>query len=128
MKNQFQVKERFKEPLTNIEVTFSNDKQKSQRYAQILKGLIMYMKKGKKAKKVSFLESKLFSEPGIYLHMTGGFNIQGQKVSQFTQNVIKGQPYTFEDGKTIVSQEEALEYALCNRFSPLANGFRINPF
>ena len=34
----------------------------------------------------------------------------------------------FEDGKTIVSQEEALEWAMCNRFSPLNNGLRINPF
>jgi len=45
----------------------------------------------------------LFDEPGIYLHMVVGFNLQGQKTSFFTQTLIRGQPYTFEDGKTQVS-------------------------
>lgn len=72
--------------------------------------------------------NNLLNESGIYLHMIGGFNIQGLKQSHFTSQLIRGHQYTFEDGKTIVSQEEVLEYALCNRFSPLLNGFRINPF
>lgn len=34
----------------------------------------------------------------------------------------------FEDGKTISGLGEAIEWAMCNRFSPLNNGFRVNPF
>lgn len=47
--------------------------------------------------------SVLFDEPGMYMHMMVGFNLQGHKLSHFSQSVIKGQPYTFEDGKTMVS-------------------------
>ena len=85
------------------------------------------------------IESVLFDEPGIYLYQTSGQNLQGNKQSAFTHSVIKvtythnikllqGYPFTFEDGKTIVSQEEALEWTMCNKFSPLNNGFRINPY
>ena len=73
-------------------------------------------------------KSHLFSEPGIYLNMASGGALQGKVMSAFTKTMIKGQVFQLEDGKTYVSQEEAVEWAICNRFSFLGNGYRSNPF
>lgn len=111
------MKDIIHEPLTKIQIYFQKEEQKK-KYLNLIQALGTHMKQN----------STLFDEAGIYLHMMVGFNLQGHKISNFSHSLIKGHPYTFEDGKTIVSQEEALEWALCDKFSPLMNGFRINPF
>ena len=71
------------------------------------------------------LETHLFAEPGIYMSMMNGVALQGFKPSHFTHEMIKGQAFTLEDEKSYISQEEALDWSTCNRFSPLGRGFRI---
>jgi len=60
--------------------------------------------------------------------MMMGANLQGGKTSHITHAMIRGAHYVLEDGKTFLSQEEAIEWAMVNRFSPLHNGFRLNTF
>eukprot|EP00347_Sterkiella_histriomuscorum_P001098 403373336 len=119
MKHQQGVKSQItRDPLTNISIEFNGDKKQEQQYQLLLQGILTHQKQ----------KSVLFDEPGIYKYQASGQNLQGSKLSHFTNSIIKGYPFTFEDGKTIVSYEEALEWAVCNRFSPLNNGFRINPY
>lgn len=51
-----------------------------------------------------YLESVLFSEAGCYKYQASGYNFQGStKRSIFSQTLIRGAPFTFEDGKSLVS-------------------------
>jgi len=85
---------------------------------------------GKQISAYISLESILYSDlRPPFTFSASGYNLQGlQKASFITGSLIKGAPFTLEDGKTQVSQEEALAYALATRFSPLNNGFRFNPY
>jgi hypothetical protein len=67
---------------------------------------------------------------GALRFSASGYNLTAtsQRRSVFTQGLIRGQPLTLEDGKTACSQEEALAYAMCCRWSPLGNGLRFNPY
>ncbi|XP_053398741.1 WD repeat-containing protein 17-like [Mercenaria mercenaria] len=49
-------------------------------------------------------------------------------LSCLTGERIQGLAYFLEDGKSAVSANEALMWAKVNPFSPLATGYRINPF
>ncbi len=40
----------------------------------------------------------------------------------------KGPDFVLEDGKTIISLNEAIMWAKVTPFSPLNTGFKINPF
>lgn len=75
-----------------------------------------------------FIESHLFAEPGIYMSMLNGVALQGFKASSFAHVMIKGPAFTLEDEQTYISQEEALDWATCSRFSPLGRGFRMTPY
>ena len=74
------------------------------------------------------MPNSLFSEPGHFCYMVNGNCLQGKIKSAVTDNWIRGPAYQLEDGKTYMSQEHALEWALCNNFTPVGNGFRINPY
>ena len=85
----------------------------------MLKGVEKYMKS----------TSKIFDEPGIYIHLIQNTpSIKSGKKSLFTRQPVKSQLYTLEDGKTCCSMEEALEWALVNKMSPLRKGQRLIPF
>lgn len=73
-------------------------------------------------------ETHLFAEPGIYLSMMNGVALQGFKPSNFTREMIKGQAFMLEDEQTFISQEEALDWSMCNRYSPLNRGYRMSPY
>lgn len=70
----------------------------------------------------------LFAEPGFYSYVAPTMHLKGDSVSAFSEAVIKGQSFQLEDGKTKITSEEACEWALCSRFSPLGNGYRVNPW
>ncbi|TNV72789.1 hypothetical protein FGO68_gene2041 [Halteria grandinella] len=77
--------------------------------------------------------SHLFSAPlpsshGSFFHASGYSLTPSTKRSNLSGKLIKGHPYTMEDAKTLCSQEEALEYAMCCRMSYLGNGMRFNPY
>lgn len=55
-------------------------------------------------------------------------NLSGVRKSIFSNEVIRGLYFVLEDGSSHMSIEEALEWAEVNRYSPLNNGCRINPF
>ena len=74
------------------------------------------------------LETHLFAEPGIYMSMINGVALQGFQASNFTHEMIKGQAFALEDKATFISQEEALDWAMCSRFSPLGRGFVMSPY
>jgi hypothetical protein len=60
--------------------------------------------------------------------MINGTCLQGRQYSALTKLIIKGQMYQLEDGKTCISAEESIEWATCNKFTSLGNGFRMNPY
>ncbi|KAH9519882.1 WD repeat-containing protein 17 [Bulinus truncatus] len=49
-------------------------------------------------------------------------------VSLLSGERIRGQPFFLEDGRSVISLNEALMWATVNAFSPLGSGVRINPF
>ena len=80
-----------------------------------------------------YLESHIFKQPGRYTCFLSGSHLpvnhlkKGVKNSMFTMDVIRGTPFMLEDGQSCLAHEEALEWAMVNRFSPLQTGNRINP-
>jgi hypothetical protein len=72
--------------------------------------------------------SHLFAEQGDYSIQIPGVQLKGESVSVWSDRVIKGAMFTFEDGKTRVSVEEAQMWAACCRHSWVGNGNRINPW
>jgi len=49
-------------------------------------------------------------------------------VSYLTKEKIKGPAFILEDGKSVISLNNALMWSKVNAFSPLGTGVRINPF
>jgi hypothetical protein len=109
----------YREPLTEFEIKFSSPHDKAS-YDLHMQALSKYMS----------LTSHLFKSPGIYVHIVSGAASlsSNSKKSYFNQMSIKSQVYILEDGKTACAVEEALEWAACDRFSPLHKGMRINPY
>jgi hypothetical protein len=60
--------------------------------------------------------------------MINGTALQGKQQSAMSGALIRGQLYQLEDGKTFISQEEAIEWAFCCKFTFLGNGYRMAPF
>ena len=81
----------------------------------------------------NYAGSKIFTHPGRYTCFLSGSHLpvnhlkKGVKNSMFTLDVIRGTPFMLEDGQSCLAHEEALEWAMVNRFSPLQTGNRINP-
>ena len=48
--------------------------------------------------------------------------------SLISGRLIEGPGYLLEDGKTIISLNEAIMWSKCSPFSPLCTGSKINPF
>ena len=117
--------------MIEIERTLGNSPQHQTRFQQAYDALTTHFKG--KIPVIYFtwsLETVLYSEPGFYHYCSSGYNLQRNqnKQSFLTHTHIKGAPFTFEDGKTMASQEEAMEYSLCIRYSPLNTGYRFNPY
>jgi len=110
-------KDQYRVPLTSISLKTSNDSYK-QHYLLMVEAL----------KEIMAKKSALFPTPGIYLNMVIGSNLQGGKQSLFTKLPIRGSAFVLEDGKSALSQEEAIEWCMCMRFSPLKNGYRMSAF
>ena len=110
MKVDFNMASQFREPLTDFELKFKNQAEKFC-FDTMLAGLRTYMAES----------SELFSEPGIYVHLLqqAGGDKASLKSSLISKLPVKSLAYTLEDSKSVVTMEEALEWAIVNKFSPL---------
>ena len=79
-------------------------------------------------------EFPLFGAPGVYSysimgsHLPTNANQKCAQVSIFTKQTIRGLAFAIDSGASVISIEEALEWALVNKFTPCNNGTIINPF